>query len=535
MISIGFTFGQVSGLDSLQSVVNQQTNVSVGTTTLSDSLRESLHLGFDSIPRPAVSLPKYVQLFDSLKFKSSLRDSLKLTATYKSNIQAKIEKLSAGIDSANSLGIDPEKELSKRDSLNSILHRVSGLEEQLKSKLKFNYSPDQNISSEKLDKLKDKLNSQSIPIPERGQLDLKAPSLESRNTNLPDINLENRLPTAAMSLPTLPVEQLAGSDLKTPMVNVPKVETAIPDVNISGLTPKELPDLKAVKEKLPTDGLQQIDEASKTLGDIRADESKIDEQGSRVADKLAENENIENLKTQETDVTAKVTKLKSFKNPEEYKKQTLNRGREMVAKQMATYQTQLNDAITKVANYQSKIGTLPLKKGDLPPKRDPVRKLRKVERLVPGVTFQVQHSSDLYLVNINPSIRYQITSYWSIGSGWNERLIFGEDRFPRQSRLFGPRTFTEVVIFKGMSVRLEGESINAMTKPDILKQDIPERKWIFNYSAGIKKDFSVYKRVLGNAQFMYSVYKTHPFSTYPNRFNIRFGFEYRMKKRAKKN
>jgi hypothetical protein len=64
-------------------------------------------------------------------------------------------------------------------------------------------------------------------------------------------------------------------------------------------------------------------------------------------------------------------------------------------------------------------------------------------------------------------------------------------------------------------------------------QDSRQLKTNWGYAVGAKKDFSVVPRVYGNVQFMYNVFMTTRESMYPSRFNVRFGFEYKLKKRKK--
>jgi hypothetical protein len=205
----------------------------------------------------------------------------------------------------------------------------------------------------------------------------------------------------------------------------------------------------------------------------------------------------------------------------------------MAAKHMAAYEPQLKNAVDKVSKYQQKTGTILNSTKDLPKRRDPLRKLKFHEKLVPGLTLQMQKSGAV-LLDINPSVRYRLTSYWSIGTGWNERVLFGTSPSPSgQTRFYGARTFTEVIIFKGIAMRLDAERVNAFIKPIGQQQDRGGRSWMNIYMAGLKKEFTFMPRIVGNVQFMYNLYDPDRNRIYPTRFNIRFGFEFPPKAKKK--
>ncbi len=159
-----------------------------------------------------------------------------------------------------------------------------------------------------------------------------------------------------------------------------------------------------------------------------------------------------------------------------------------------------------------------------------MKKLRPYEKLVPGLTFQVQRPG-AWLVDVNLSLRYRLTSYRCIGSGWNERIIIGHIQGGNENKIHGIRNFTEVIVFKGFAARIDVESMNSFVELSQPNQDVGTRQWNWGYFAGIKKEFSFIPRVIGNVQFMYNLYDSKNRSYYPERFNVRFGFELQAKKR----
>jgi hypothetical protein len=60
--------------------------------------------------------------------------------------------------------------------------------------------------------------------------------------------------------------------------------------------------------------------------------------------------------------------------------------------------------------------------------------------------------------------------------------------------------------------------------------DIVGRAWVTSYFGGIKKDFQLTKSLKANVQLLYNLYNPEKKSPYTNRFNVRTGFEFPLKK-----
>ena len=90
---------------------------------------------------------------------------------------------------------------------------------------------------------------------------------------------------------------------------------------------------------------------------------------------------------------------------------------------------------------------------------------------------------------------------------------------------------------KGIALRGEVESMNTFVPPLITSNtaaDPNNRQWVWGMFGGIKKEYQLSKTIRGNIQMMYNFhdrfYKTSP---YADRLNVRMGFEFPMKKKAK--
>ena len=94
------------------------------------------------------------------------------------------------------------------------------------------------------------------------------------------------------------------------------------------------------------------------------------------------------------------------------------------------------------------------------------------------------------------------------------------------------RSFTEFSIRKGLSIRADVERRMSAYVPLLYSQpDVRDRIWVWSYMIGLRKDFGLGAGMLGNVQFMYNIYDPKKQSPYLNRLNVRFGFEFPMKKK----
>ncbi len=154
------------------------------------------------------------------------------------------------------------------------------------------------------------------------------------------------------------------------------------------------------------------------------------------------------------------------------------------------------------------------------------------ERIIPGITFQIQKSG-LFLLDINPMIMYRILLRFSVGVGWNQRLPIEGWSILKQERIYGPRAAFEVKWQKGIYFRFLPEIMN-MTIPERMTQatgvDVAHRQWVGSLFFGIKKEYTVYRQMKGNTEVLYNLLESDGLSPYGDRFALRFGFDFPMKK-----
>lgn len=514
-----YTILLISCLTSLHAQVEQQPALDPARVKV-DSIRASKLSVLDSAE---LKMNKAAS-----KAKSIIKPNLHRTDTlgqYKHAPQATIDKqktkITAKIDSLKSRGLPHDKYSHKLDSLN----RMNPMDkvQQAQSKVDQGQSKIQQLQQAPEGKVNEKLNLLSKESQGKGTL----PS----NVHAPDA----RLPDTKLNIdkPDIPQIEKPALDLKdNPLSKDVNTKLAMPkDMK----KPDELNRISEVQNKATGNIDNVTQKASGYSSDVKnISKGNVDEVNTLKQDALSKaslDKEMGELKKAEQAMADKKAQLEALKNKEEYKKQVLARAKEMSLKNLPSYDTKMQQAVNKVEKYKRTSGTILQHKKDLPKKRDPLRKLKFYEKFVPGLTLQAQ-KGNAWLLDVNPSLRYRLTSYWSIGSGWNDRLAIGKHtRTVEQTKMYGIRSFTEVIIFKGLSMRFDAERMNSFVTPFLQPKDAGTRQWVWNYLAGLKKEFTFMPRVSGNVQFMYNLYDPHYHRVYPARFNVRFGFEFPLQKR----
>jgi hypothetical protein len=116
-----------------------------------------------------------------------------------------------------------------------------------------------------------------------------------------------------------------------------------------------------------------------------------------------------------------------------------------------------------------------------------------------------------------------------------ERITFDGWEPTMSERVFGLRNFTEFQLPRGFQARADVEWLNAILPPLIINNgDLGKRDWEWSALVGLKKDFKISKRLNGNVQTMYRLWSDKDKVPFPDRLNIRIGFEFPMRKKARK-
>ena len=190
------------------------------------------------------------------------------------------------------------------------------------------------------------------------------------------------------------------------------------------------------------------------------------------------------------------------------------------------------DKMTKLKGKYSEIKSM----AELPKKLpNPLHDTPFIERIVPGLAFQILKDK-YFLLDVNVSAMYRITPRFSAGAGWLERIAFDKMNYQKNTeRVYGPRAAFQFLWTKGINFRFLPELLNTDVPLQLVKNpsDNGNREWVWSAFVGIKKDFTVYKNIKGNTEALYNLYDPQSKSPYQDRFVVRFGFEFPMKKKRR--
>lgn len=174
------------------------------------------------------------------------------------------------------------------------------------------------------------------------------------------------------------------------------------------------------------------------------------------------------------------------------KEQILQAAQDHFAGKEAVLQ-QAMDKMSKLKNKYSEVKSL----SELPKRlHNPLKGKPFIERLVPGITFQIQ-KSQYFLLDVNPSLQYKIRPRLSAGIGWNERLPFDGWKIQGgNEHIYGPRAAIQFLWTKGIIFTLQPEVMNTTIPPalaSLMGIDPAYRKWITSVFGGIKNSLRFIK------------------------------------------
>ena len=219
------------------------------------------------------------------------------------------------------------------------------------------------------------------------------------------------------------------------------------------------------------------------------------------------------------------------------KQEAVKKVQEVAIDHFAGKEEVLKQAMDKVAKYKQKYSSVNSLSEITKKRPNEMHGKPLIERIVPGIAFQIQKKGSDLLIDFNPYAGYRFTGRITAGAGWNQRILFDNHRSTSRSlaSVYGPRIFGEYKLPKGISPRLEIESMNTRIPSSLPNNnnDSAGRSWTWSYMAGIKKEYRVYKSIKGTALVMFNLYDPFHKSPYGDRVITRFGFEFPMKKRSK--
>lgn len=356
----------------------------------------------------------------------------------------------------------------------------------------------------------------------------------------------------------MPRKDASGISTTTGGLNIPNIEK-----------PNELKNSNSEVAKIEQLPASKINELTATtgLGQVKGEMQKV----SSATDKIeAYNTDLKNISSGNTDKVETITKdaenaamnqgqLKDLSNEvktAEGAKNVLRQYQDAAAKMneeggkkaikdiaskrlpdlFAGREEKLQAGVAQLEKLKRKYGSIPDSR--YLPRHAPSDMKGKpfIERLVPGINFQFFQLSGLTITDFSPFMMYRFTSRWRAGAGGTYRLQFNKKIEPVHTHdSYGYRIMTDYKVISGFHAHVEVEWMN-MTPYDPatnnLINDSEKKQWIPALYLGILKQYKAGKHVNGNFQVIYN-FLYHRNGLYPNKFNIRFGFEFPLKRKSK--
>jgi hypothetical protein len=482
IILLFFTHAAIAQVDSL--------------THVPDSLFASVNFKLDSIEG---SFNKQV---DSLK--QSYGKTKSKLSLLKNGYQKRI-------DSLNNLKLSTEKYIGKMDSLNNEIANV------------------QQKTAAKIDSLKGKLNAKikSLNLPPQADDKISKLTASVDKLSLPsmdaDIASKTGLGNINAAIPGLPVGVLNTDGL--PSVDIPSTTTELPTVTTPGVNVQG--------------NLDQVNQVTGKAGEIQQQVKEgvtAEQVGQAIETKASELDQIKAIQDQAMPGMSEGLPTEMPTSGGEAKEQLVALAQTTAIDHFAGKEAVIQQAMDKMSKYKEKYSSATSIK-DLPDKRpNPMKEKPFIERVVPGITLQFQSNQD-FLMDLNLSAGYRFTDHITAGVGWNQRWAYTIDakEFNAEARIYGVRSYGEYNFKKGFALRTDVECMNTLVteNPNAIS-DVGHREWVWTVFSGLKQEYRISKTLRGNVQVMYNLFDPHHKSPYTNRLNVRMGFEFVLKKKAKK-
>ena len=503
-----------------------------------DSIKGHLAHRIDSLTKLSLPTGQYTQMLDSIQRAGPFKD-LKQAEAKLASLQSKINQPIGKFNGeVNKLGTKLNKKLN-------LINKEGGSEIYLPGNVKvpsLNTVMPSGVG----------LPTGNLSIPS-GQLGLPAINGQGINPNLPNLNLPSgSIPNTNLNLPagslpnsTNPLNGINGLENSNLTGNLGKETNELK--NISNDPQKELSELKNTGE---------LGQAEKELGQVNQITSQA--KGYSKDLKNLSKGNVDSVKQLPQALEKKALQMGDMKQfqgevkpVDQYKALAGKANDQEAVKSLASEQVrkeavnhfagkekELLNAMAQISKYKEKYASLSSIK-DIPKHaRNTMHGKPFIERVVSGINLQVQKRSTV-LIDFNPQVGYRFNGRLTAGAGWNERLGFHHyARLTRKDRIYGPRTFTEFNFGKSLALRGEVEAMSTVVPPLITNStptDPSSRQWVWGIFGGIKKEYHLSKTIRGNIQMLYNFhdrfYKTSP---YGDRLIVRMGFEFPMKKKAKR-
>ncbi len=424
--------------------------------------------------------------------------------------------------SMNKIHLSINKLDHKKDSLNrlhlpttSVTHKIDSLEKANTAKLRELNGKIGKVKSQTLTAVS------SLHLPPEAQNEINSITKNIHSFNVPNnFFLPNGLGMPGMNF--IPkgfhIQGLSMSSLSLPS------NLSISSINIPSLQKlniKQLPSFSQLEVSLSKERHQLQSAAS----------MKSIEQ--TVTKELSQNAEVKSLVTEETqvkDMSSQLSKMKDAKSAEALAEQQLA----PAVNHFAGKEKELQSAMGTISKYKQKYSNVK-SLAELPKRApNPLKDKPWIERVVPGLNYFIlsKHST---FVDFNPYIGWRFNPKLTASIGWSERIGVSHGNVGTQQydRVYGVRANASYLWALGFIFRLSPELMSAYV-PTSATPDIKEQALVFGLFGGIRKDFKIYKGIIGYSEGMYNFIQKSGQNLYGDPLSIRLGIEVKIKKKVKK-
>jgi hypothetical protein len=478
-------------------------------------------------------------LQDSLDSKKSnlvgYSDSLKVTSnrldSVGNNLQLQLDsatrQFNIGLAQLKDLNLSSNEYASKLDSSYNhfqehVIHKFKNTYDSLGMKTDARLSQLDSAVTSKTHFLDSLLSANKIKgISER---------FEFGNKFKPDINLPS---SSGVNVSALN----AGGNLSLPSTTLTNSISASQQLNIkNNLNVGDIEKVKDLQGELK-DGLRVTDNIktiSKNSDKIKSGEASKELEKS-LENQVLKRDELKALKDQQKAADALKEQVESVKKAAS-KDSLQSIAKKEFVDHFAGKEEILKKDLDDIAKVQMKYGSFA--DARFLPKRPPNEMKGKpfVERLIPGLSFQV-FRGDNTAFDIAPFIGYRFSGHISAGVSAYRRLTYTEKHASikiRNEDLLGLRFYGDVKILRGVFVHSEYQLFRDRSS---IANKIPaietNKGWQSKFNFGLYRTYKISKNISGNMVLLYDLLRIREF---PNTRNVamRFGFEYRIKKKLKK-
>ncbi|MEM1407568.1 MAG: hypothetical protein AAGG59_12385 [Bacteroidota bacterium] len=246
----------------------------------------------------------------------------------------------------------------------------------------------------------------------------------------------------------------------------------------------------------------------------------LDEQKSLLDQTRAEHEEYIQLQKEY------IEKAQQYSDPTFVRQRITEKSKYIANTKLKAYQAKVDEAQEKLSQLKTDSSKALL---DIPKAAEwPIR-----ERLIAGANLELFRSEGTQL-DFAPYIGFQLTERLHVYGSYLYRIDFNKDKqqLNVDNTVYGARLAATYRFFKGFYLCTAGEQLRTFV-PNGAVPGEQQRDWVRSFYAGIGNRYNISRHMKGTVQVMYN-FSYNRDTPFPNRYNIRLGFEIDFKKRTTK-